>query len=94
MGSRVVVIRYFSYMYLHGEVASRYTCYLCCYGFWFRPGGCALAGRYKKGIAINGPKGWPIIRSFRDMSVALAHRKLDSLAHLPGAKKLMAFSLG
>lgn len=61
---------------------------------WFSPGGCAWAGRHKKGVAIPGPAGWPIIGSLMDMSVGLAHRKLESLARTHGAKKLMAFSLG
>eukprot|EP00253_Pinus_taeda_P019189 PITA_19189 len=61
---------------------------------WFRPGGCAWAARHKKGTAIPGPKGWPIIGSLMDMSLGLAHRKLEYLARLHGAKKLMAFSLG
>lgn len=61
---------------------------------WFRPGGCAWAGRQKKGITIPGPKGWPVIGSLMDMSVGLAHRRLECLARTYGAKKLMAFSLG
>eukprot|EP00253_Pinus_taeda_P008059 PITA_08059 len=62
---------------------------------WLSPGGCAWAGRHKRGrVAIPGPKGWPIIGSLMDMSVSLAHRKLESLARLHGAKQLMSFSLG
>lgn len=61
---------------------------------WFSHGGCAWAGRYKKGLPIPGPRGWPVIGSLMNMSVGLAHRKLDSLARFHGAKKLMAFSLG
>lgn len=61
---------------------------------WFSPGGCAWAGRLKKGLPIPGPRGWPVIGSLMDMSVGLAHRKLDCLARFHGAKKLMAFSLG
>lgn len=61
---------------------------------WFSPGGCAWAGRLKKGLPIPGPRGWPVIGSLMDMSVGLAHRKLDCLARFHDAKKLMAFSLG
>ena len=64
---------------------------------WLSPGGCAWAGRQKrreKGVVSPGPKGWPIIGSLMDLSVGLAHRKLESLSRLHGAKKLMAFSLG
>lgn len=62
---------------------------------WLSPGGCAWAGRYKRGYAaIPGPKGWPIFGNLMDLSIGLAHRKLEYLAHLHGAKKLMAFSLG
>eukprot|EP00253_Pinus_taeda_P015893 PITA_15893 len=62
---------------------------------WFSPGGCAwAAARHKKAIAIPGPKGWPVIGSLMDLSVGLAHRNLEYLARLHGAKKIMAFSLG
>eukprot|EP00253_Pinus_taeda_P023779 PITA_23779 len=58
------------------------------------PGGCAWTGRHKKGITIPGPKGWPIVGSVMELSVGLAHRKLEYLARIHGAKKLMALSLG
>lgn len=58
---------------------------------WFRPGGCAWAGRLKKAIAIPGPKGWPIIVSLMYMSVCLSHRRLQCLARTYGTKKLLAF---
>lgn len=63
---------------------------------WLIPGGCAWAGRHKRcgHVPIPGPKGWPVIGSLMDMSIGLAHRKLEYLARLHGAKKLMAFSLG
>eukprot|EP00253_Pinus_taeda_P011628 PITA_11628 len=63
---------------------------------WLMPGGCAWAGRHRRSdhVPIPSPKGWPIIRSLMDMSIGLAHRKLEYLACLHGAMKLMAFSLG
>eukprot|EP00253_Pinus_taeda_P027483 PITA_27483 len=61
---------------------------------WSSRGGCAWAGRIKKGVPIPGPKGMPIIGSLMEMSVGLPYRKLEYLARLHGAKKIMAFSLG
>eukprot|EP00253_Pinus_taeda_P013361 PITA_13361 len=63
---------------------------------WLIPEGCEWVGRRRRsgGVPIPGPKGWPIIGSLLDMSMGVAHRKLTYLAHLHGAKKLMAFSLG
>lgn len=63
---------------------------------WLMPGGCAWVGRHRRSghVPIPGPKGWPIIGSLIDMSIGLAHRKLEYLARIHGATKLMAFSLG
>eukprot|EP01018_Ginkgo_biloba_P017238 Gb_30745 [translate_table: standard] len=64
---------------------------------WWSPGGCAWAGKNKRGVngkRIPGPRGWPIVGSLMEMSEGLAHRKLAQLARLHGATKLMAFSLG
>eukprot|EP01018_Ginkgo_biloba_P017237 Gb_26346 [translate_table: standard] len=64
---------------------------------WCSPGGCAWAGKNKRGVNgkyISGPRGWPIVGSLVEMSGGLAHRKLAQLARLHGATKLMAFSLG
>eukprot|EP01018_Ginkgo_biloba_P017243 Gb_12367 [translate_table: standard] len=64
---------------------------------WWSPGGCAWAGKNKRGANgkyIPGPRGWPIVGSLMEMSEGLAHRKLARLAGLYGATKLMAFSLG
>ncbi|KAM3316261.1 hypothetical protein ACQJBY_034406 [Aegilops geniculata] len=69
--------------------------------YWAHPGGPAW-GRYWRGRgqgaglrrAIPGPKGLPVLGSLGLMS-GLAHRSLaDEAARRPGAKRLMALSLG
>ena len=62
--------------------------------YWFSPRGAEWDGRYKKGLSILGPIRWLIIGILIDMSVGLAQCKLECLAHLHGAKKLMQLSLG
>ncbi|CAM0870550.1 unnamed protein product [Alopecurus aequalis] len=67
--------------------------------YWAHPGGVAW-GRYWKGQSVSGrapipgPRGLPVVGSLGLMS-GLAHRSLAAeAARLPGAKRLMALSLG
>lgn len=67
--------------------------------YWAHPGGPAW-GKYwrargkKPSAAIPGPKGLPVVGSLGLMS-GLAHRSLaDEASRRPGAKRLMALSLG
>lgn len=65
------------------------------FGFWLSPGGLAWAmSKAKARSAIPGPSGLPLFGLVFAFTGPLTHRVLDKLARAPGAKPLMAFSVG